>query len=245
MTGVETFLGIPFAQPPIGNLRWQPPVYITEDIYGKLTNDGSAQNNDTEIIYDATEYGNTCIQFGRTGSETSESEDCLFLNIFRSTGQGQSQDGYYDYEYDYSSYYEYDYSDDYNSTSNPIIETDTEGNGDNYVHDSNSLVPVLFVIHGGSFVTGSSDSIDFLMRTYIRYTGKNVIVVTINYRLGLLGFLGGDDVREYVGGNGDIEGGAGNFGLLDQRMAMRWVHDNIHAFGGDPNNVCKLYHGSF
>ena len=89
--------------------------------------------------------------------------------------------------------------------------------------------PVLFWIHGGGFGSGSG--------AVPLYNGKslatrgNVVVVTINYRLGLLGFL---NLREVT--TGRIPS-TGNEGLLDQIAALEWVRDNIASFGGDPNNV--------
>ncbi len=83
--------------------------------------------------------------------------------------------------------------------------------------------PVLVWIHGGGYTGGAGQDTD--PRKYIDQSGS--IYVTVNYRLGALGFL---DLPEL----GD---GAGNFGLLDQQAALRWVHDNINAFGGNPNNV--------
>ncbi|MFI6047409.1 carboxylesterase/lipase family protein [Nocardia sp. NPDC051321] len=86
--------------------------------------------------------------------------------------------------------------------------------------------PVLVWIHGGAFVFGSGDAYDpsRLVRT------GDMVVVTINYRLGALGFLGHTAVAHE-------DGQVGNFGLMDQQAALRWVHDNIAAFGGDPAKV--------
>ena len=84
----------------------------------------------------------------------------------------------------------------------------------------------MLFIHGGNFqYTGASSLVHDG-----RYFANNsdVIVVTINYRLGALGWL--------VTGNGDDDV-KGNLGLLDQRMAIKWVKDNIESFGGDPNRV--------
>ncbi|PSN35632.1 hypothetical protein C0J52_24363 [Blattella germanica] len=84
-------------------------------------------------------------------------------------------------------------------------------------------VPVMFWIHGGGFYVGSGNS-DFYGPDYL--VNQNVLLVTINYRLGALGFLStGDAVIP------------GNNGLKDQVMALRWVQQNISKFGGDPNNV--------
>ncbi|KAJ8682867.1 hypothetical protein QAD02_018659 [Eretmocerus hayati] len=83
--------------------------------------------------------------------------------------------------------------------------------------------PVMVWIHGGGFIFGSGDD-DFYGPDYL--VRKEVILVTINYRLGVLGFL-----------NLDSEVAPGNQGLKDQVLALQWVRDNIVNFGGDPNNV--------
>src|SRR5438477_9149816 len=80
--------------------------------------------------------------------------------------------------------------------------------------------PVMVWIHGGAFVTGSSATPWYDGSTFAR---DGVVVVTINYRLGVFGFLHVD--------------GQGNNGILDQVLALEWVRDNIAAFGGDPDNV--------
>jgi para-nitrobenzyl esterase len=89
--------------------------------------------------------------------------------------------------------------------------------------------PVMVFIHGGSFVTGSGSQ--------PQYDGANlatrgVVVVTINYRLGILGFLAHPDLSAE-----SPRHTSGNYGLLDQMAALRWIRQNIAAFGGDPRNV--------
>ena len=86
--------------------------------------------------------------------------------------------------------------------------------------------PVMVWIHGGGFTGGAGQDTD--PRKYIEQTGA--VHVTINYRLGALGFLDLPQLRA-------AGAGAGNFGLLDQQAALRWVHRNIAAFGGNPRNV--------
>ncbi|MDC0720749.1 carboxylesterase/lipase family protein [Nannocystis bainbridge] len=90
--------------------------------------------------------------------------------------------------------------------------------------------PVLVFIHGGGNATGGSD--DPLYDGAALATAQDVVVVTLNYRLGALGFLAADalaaESREQV---------SGNYGLLDQVLALRWVQDNIAGFGGDPQRV--------
>jgi para-nitrobenzyl esterase len=89
------------------------------------------------------------------------------------------------------------------------------------------LFPVMFWIHGGGLVVGESDGYD-----PSNLVAEDIIVVTINYRLGELGFLAHSALAAE-----SAEGAAGNYGLLDQQAALRWVQRNIRAFGGDPDNV--------
>jgi para-nitrobenzyl esterase len=95
---------------------------------------------------------------------------------------------------------------------------------------SGPRLPVLVWVHGGAFVNGAG-SLPWYDGSALAARG-DVVVVTINYRLGVFGFL---DLAE-VGGT-DYEG-SGNLGLLDQIAALSWVHENIAGFGGDPNTVC-------
>jgi para-nitrobenzyl esterase len=89
--------------------------------------------------------------------------------------------------------------------------------------------PVLVWIHGGAFSIGSSSQQMYRGGSLVK--NENVVLVTINYRLGVLGFL---NLNELTGGKIPA---TGNEGLLDQIAALEWVKDNIAAFGGDPNNV--------
>ena len=172
---VRQFLGVPYAEPPVGALRFEKPVM-------KQRMDG---------VYDATKYRNYCLQLymdllgeRNPASVTNlldSSNDCLFLNIFTPDKK----------------------EDDYK-------------------------LPVMILIHGGGFVVGTST----VYPGHITSAYGNVIVVSINYRLGLFGFLSTGDSNL-----------PGNYGLWDQHMAIRWVHENIAAFGGDPDNV-TLFGGS-
>jgi para-nitrobenzyl esterase len=90
--------------------------------------------------------------------------------------------------------------------------------------------PVLVWIHGGAFVGGSGASA--LYKGDRLATRGDVVVVTVNYRLGILGFVAHPDLADEGAG-----GASGNWGLLDQVAALRWVQDNISAFGGDPGQV--------
>lgn len=99
-----------------------------------------------------------------------------------------------------------------------------------YVKDEvkeNSNLPVIVYIHGGSFINGCSNERPFHRPEWPR---KDVVAVTINYRLGLLGFGCFKEAEEE-------SGHTGNYGLADQIAALHWVKKNIVSFGGDPNNI--------
>ena len=168
--GIYRYLGIPYAAPPVGNLRWQPPQPPTP-----WTN-----------VRQATASGPTCAQITELGvfaGPANNNEDCLYLNVFT---------------------------------------TQTGGSG-------KALKPVLMWIHGGGLVDGESNDYDATKLAKGGPAGPNV-VVTINYRLGLLGYFAHPAL--------DTEGHPfGNYGLMDQQAALRWIRDNIKAFGGDPGNV--------
>lgn len=171
---IMAFKGLPYAAPPVGDLRWrepQPPL-------------------SWEGVRDASDFCASCIQ-NKAGSRlpwTEEfmvqndiSEDCLFLNIW-----------------------------------SPASTSDNK-------------LAVFVYLHGGGFSEGSG-AIDV-------YDGeelakKGVVVVTINYRLGVLGFLVHPELTAESSNNA-----SGNYGLLDQIAALQWLRDNIAAFGGDPDRV--------
>ena len=159
--GINEFLGIPYAAPPVGALRWRPP-----EPYGAFP----------EFPLRATQFGNECTQPGGIGSE-----DCLFLNVYT-----------------------------------PQSEFTDEGE---------RQLPVMVWIHGGGLQNGSSDPYD-----PTRLVKKGVIVVTINYRLGYLGFF----AQSAIDAEGHLNG---NYGLMDQQFALKWVRKNIAGFGGDPHRV--------
>ncbi len=91
---------------------------------------------------------------------------------------------------------------------------------------SGQLKPVVVWIHGGNYMRGTANSCSFEGTLFA--SRQDVVVVTVNYRLGVLGFLGNF---------GDADSKMGNFGLRDQRLSLEWVQDNIESFGGDPERV--------
>ena len=176
-----SWLGVPFAKPPVGYLRWQPP------------EDPDPWNG----VLKTQQYGNACTQVGGMfgpipeGGDYSDiwetffrpvgSEDCLYLNVWRPATQEEN-------------------------------------------------LPVLFFIYGGTNVVGTgADNV---------YVGKNLanaanaVVITTNYRVGHLGWFSHPALN-----TGDPLRDSGNFGLLDQIQALKFVKNNIANFGGDPHNV--------
>lgn len=176
--GYRSFLGVPFAEPPVGEKRWRPPVPAAK---------WSGQR-------DATKPGAACPQQGSivSGGDSgngSTVEDCLYLNVYTPT------DG---------------------TARRTLPELARAGK-----------LPVMVWIHGGSYTSGAGS--DYGPGRLV--TEGGVIVVTINYRLGALGFLALPELSS------EQELGSGTYGLLDQQLALRWVQQNIAKFGGDTKNV--------
>src|SRR5579883_367977 len=126
----------------------------------------------------------------------------------------------------------------------PQIKTSLQGGGFDSTTNEDCLVlnvwtpnapqtlkPVMVFIHGGGFVLGSGGD-PLYDGTNLSHAG-DVVVVTLNYRLGPLGFL----AHPALDSEDPNHATSGNYGILDQRMALQWVHDNIANFGGDPANV--------
>ena len=164
---VDEFLGIPYAAPPVGALRWRPPQPAAH----------------WTGVRAATRFGPHCPQYGSPFGLASMSENCLFLNVY--TPEGSSRAG----------------------------------------SSRSGSLPVMVWIHGGDLTAGESN--DYNPAGLVN---DGVIVVTINYRLGALGFLADPALKTRNGSSGD-------YGLMDQQAALRWVQQNIGRFGGDPRNV--------
>ncbi|ORY07362.1 alpha/beta-hydrolase [Basidiobolus meristosporus CBS 931.73] len=113
-----------------------------------------------------------------------------------------------------------------------------------YTPDTNSTkLPVMVWIHGGSFTQGGNSFYPYDAENVIPYT-KNishpVVIVTINYRLDVLGFLAGNDIAAVIANDTSLTGkdkAVGNWGLMDQVLGLEWVKKNIQHFGGDPERV--------
>jgi para-nitrobenzyl esterase len=166
---VVTFKGIPFAAPPVGELRWKEPQPVTP----------------WEGVRKATEFGTRCMQApiyaDMVFRDPGPSEDCLYLNVWT-----------------------------------PGVSAKTKR-------------PVMVWIYGGGFQAGASSE----PRQDGEYLAhKGVVIVSMNYRLGLFGFFSHPGLTAE-----SAHRASGNYGLMDQAAALKWVHENIAEFGGDPNNV--------
>ncbi|HZX97188.1 MAG TPA: carboxylesterase family protein [Myxococcales bacterium] len=172
---VDTFLGIPYAAAPVGDLRWRPP----------------QPHPRWKGVRDAGAFASHCPQGPSPFGLASATEDCLFLNVFTPAHGDGARD-------------------------------DEEGDD-----DEDGRLPVMVWIHGGALLVGESDDYD-----PARLVKQGVVVVTVNYRLGVLGFLAHPALTAE-----SPDHASGNYGLMDQQAALRWVQRNIARFGGDPRRV--------
>jgi len=166
--GGAAFKGVPYARPPLGNLRWREPQPVEP----------------WEGVRETAQFRSACTQLSEGWNlhyVAGSNEDCLYLNI-----------------------------------AAPEWPPKTPH-------------PVLFWIHGGSNTAGSGEAAGFDQRTLVT---RGLVLVTINYRLGALGFMAHPELARE-----SPHHASGNYGLMDQLAALRWVRDNIAKFGGDPGNV--------
>jgi para-nitrobenzyl esterase len=168
----QAFYGIPYAKPPLGELRWKAPQPAPRWHGVRAATAPSAACYQPP----AREFGPYTAEFLIPGPV---SEDCLYLNVWKPASAG-------------------------------------------------ARLPVLFFIHGGAFSSGSA-SVPIYDGAALAAQGA--IVVSINYRLGVLGFLAHPELTA------EGHGSSGNYGVLDMVAALRWVRDNIARFGGDPKRV--------
>ena len=173
VNNTQSWRAIPYAAPPVGELRWRAP------------RNPSAWSG----VRDASQFSSICSQLGSffgapnpaTFGQPIGSEDCLYLNVWRPKS-------------------------------------------------SESNLPVLFWIHGGSNLKGAASELTYNGANFARKA--NAIVVSVNYRVGSLGWLYNSALHD-----GDVLDNSGNFATLDLVKSLEWVRDNIQQFGGNPNNV--------
>jgi para-nitrobenzyl esterase len=172
---VDAFLGIPYAAPPVGPLRWKAPRPVQH----------------WDGVFKANKYPTACPQIGNFFANVPASqfgkpvgtEDCLYLNVWRPTTAKVSR------------------------------------------------LPVVVWIHGGSNFKGTSA--DPMYDGKFLASKSNVVMVSLNYRIGLLGAISYKALET----SGTKLDKSGNFVTLDLIQGLKWVRDNIKTFGGDPNNV--------
>ncbi len=167
---VRAFKGIPYAAPPVGNLRWQPPQPAAP----------------WQGVRDARSYPPRAMQVHTWDDmffhDDGPSEDCLYLNVW---------------------------------TPSDAAPT--------------AKLPVMVWIHGGGFIAGATSE---PRQNGEALAHRDVVIVSLTYRMGVFGFFAHPELAAE-----SPAGAAGNYGLLDMVAALRWVRDNIAAFGGDPKNV--------
>jgi para-nitrobenzyl esterase len=173
LDGGAVFKGIPFAQPPTGDLRWREPMPVK-------TWSGAR---------DAGQYQAPCAQIAAGWNDKAAAigrEDCLYLNVWTSEWPSKSRK------------------------------------------------PVMFWIHGGANMGGTALGLGGIEPPFdgARLAARGVVVVTIQYRLGMFGFLAHPELTAE-----SPHHSSGNYGILDQVAALKWVRENIARFGGDPGNV--------
>ncbi len=184
--GAEAFLGIPYAEAPIGDLRFAAPKEWTA---GYPTRDGGVHGE-----FDAFAFGDVCVQFLPSGVhwDAPQSENCLTLNVWRPPPRNATADA---------------------NGARPSPPPS---------------LPVLVFLHGGAFVSGGTAQAMFDGAELA--LAANAIVVTVNYRLGPLGFLALPALTLF---NHTVRMDAqqGNAGVLDQRAALKWILRNAEYFG--------------
>jgi len=191
--GIYNFKGLPFAAPPVGDLRWaapEPPAKWNETYAADTFSDRCMQPTDFEEgflnnLIDGHGLGgvkNFLIKRVVAAQKTPPmSEDCFYLNVGTGNLGGETKQ------------------------------------------------PVMVWIHGGGHQFGSADTPYYQSNALAK---KGVVLVTIHYRLGVMGYLAHPAISAT-----DPNGVSGNYGTLDQIAALKWVRENISAYGGDPDNV--------
>ena len=191
--GIYNFIGIPFAAPPVGDLRWAAPA--------------AAPTWNESFVADT--FGNRCMQ-------PTDVEGGFFKRLIEGHGLGKIKNFLITRAVAAQ-------------TPSPISEDCLYLNVRTDNLDGGAAKPVMVWIHGGGHQFGSSD-FDYYQAN--RLVKNGVVLVTINYRLGVFGYMAHPAISA-----DNPSGTSGNYGTLDQIAALQWVEDNIAAYGGDANNV--------
>ncbi|KAJ5940611.1 hypothetical protein N7516_000779 [Penicillium verrucosum] len=177
---VRAFLGIPYAEPPVQELRWEPP--RPKSPPGRPI-DASSFSSPCPQVYTYSNESIYNVVPATIWNSADMSEDCLYLNIWAPSFKRRGYRGL-------------------------------------------SRAAVMVFIHGGSHDIGGS-SVSYYDGTKLVRNQDDLIVVTFNYRLNVFGFPNAPD----------IDSSKQNLGLLDQRLAIEWIYENIARFGGDPDRI--------
>ncbi|XP_055744111.1 neuroligin-3a isoform X2 [Salvelinus fontinalis] len=197
---VDQYLGVPYAASPVGEKRFLPPEPPSS--WSGIKNATHFAPVCPQNIHNAVPEIMMPIWFSFSLDIVAsyiqdQNEDCLYLNIYVPTEDGAQ------------------------GKKQPEDLSDNDGDEDEDIRDTGAK-PVMVYIHGGSYMEGTGNMIDgSILASY-----GNVIVITLNYRVGVLGFLSTGD-----------QAAKGNYGLLDQIQALRWISENIGYFGGDSNRI--------
>ncbi|XP_056121171.1 neuroligin-3a isoform X2 [Rhinichthys klamathensis goyatoka] len=197
---VDQYLGVPYAAPPVGEKRFLPPEPPSS--WSGIKNATHFAPVCPQNIHNAVPEIMMPIWFTFNLDIVAtyiqdQNEDCLYLNIYVPTEDGT------------------------HSKKQGEDLSDNDGDEDEDIRDTGAK-PVMVYIHGGSYMEGTGNMIDgSVLASY-----GNVIVITLNFRVGVLGFLSTGD-----------QAAKGNYGILDQIQALRWISENIGYFGGDSNRI--------
>ncbi|XP_069468494.1 neuroligin-3 isoform X2 [Ambystoma mexicanum] len=197
---VDQYLGVPYAAPPTGEKRFLPPEPPSS--WSGIRNATHFSPVCPQNIHNAVPEIMMPVWFTSNLDIIAtyiqdQNEDCLYLNVYVPTEDGAS------------------------AKKQGDDLADNDGDEDEDIRDSGAK-PVMVYIHGGSYMEGTGNMIDgSVLASY-----GNIIVITLNYRVGVLGFLSTGD-----------QAAKGNYGLLDQIQALRWISENIAFFGGDPMRI--------
>jgi para-nitrobenzyl esterase len=169
VSGIAEFKGVPFAAPPVGNLRWRQPQPV----------------KNWKGIRKADQFGPRAMQLNVFGDmnfrSNGMSEDCLYLNIWTPSKTFKDK------------------------------------------------LPVLVYFYGGGYIAGDGSEPRYDGESMAR---RGIVAITVNYRLGVFGFFSYPELTKE-----SPHHASGNYGLLDQAAALKWVQQNIASFGGDPNKI--------
>ncbi|XP_018050472.1 PREDICTED: neuroligin-1-like [Atta colombica] len=198
-TAVETYYGVPYATPPLGALRYMPPVTPTPWRGIKFADTmPPACPQRPPVLDESLPWQRQAYLKRLVPLLANQSEDCLYLNLYV-----------------------------------PKAPHETRRCGRMFSNVAGSIadsLPALLLIHGDSYSWGAGNSFD---GTALAAHGR-LIVVSINFRLGVLGFL-------KTGSKGSAQG---NYGLMDLVAGLHWLRENLGAFGGDPERLALLGHGT-